>query len=117
MIDKVTLAVASMDKMVAFYSHVLGVDFEAREMFGHVLHSGHWKGIELLLCPKDLAGVDADINTIQLRFQITDLAAAHARGLAQGGVSLNEPGSSEGVLSSALRDPDGNSLELIECGS
>ncbi len=63
MIDKITIAVDSMEHMVAFYSAVLNVQFSKRELFGRTLYGARYRSIELLLCPKDLAGVDANVNT------------------------------------------------------
>lgn len=42
------------------------------------------------------------------------MAAAFARGIDAGGVSLNAPALLEGAVHAALRDPDANSLELRE---
>ena len=100
--------------MVAFYSAVLDSAFEPVEMYGRTLHRGRTgDGLELLVCPADLAGVDATNNTIQLRL-LPDVDAAHRRALDHGGSSLNEPISDGRRRLAAVRDPDGNSLELGE---
>lgn len=114
MIDKVTIAVRDMAGMVAFYGAVLGVSFEERELAGHALQAATAGGVEFLLCPAELAGVAADVNTVQLRLLVEDVAAAYGAGLMAGGESLAEPELREGRPSAALRDLDGNSLELTE---
>ncbi len=114
MIDRVTIAVGSMEAMVTFYAAALGIELTPREMFERTLFMGRFGDVELLLCPRDLAGVDAAVNTIQLRFLVGDVAAAFARGVDAGGVPLNAPTLLEGAMHAALRDPDGNSLELRE---
>jgi predicted enzyme related to lactoylglutathione lyase len=113
MIDKLTLAVRDMDEMCAFYAGVLGASFERIEMFERTLYTATVDGVDLLLCPADLAGVEAETNTVQVRFVVADVDAAYQAGLMQGGVHLTEPEQSEGRRHASLRDPDGNSLELI----
>lgn len=114
MIDKLTFAVGAMKPMVAFYSAVLGLKFVEREMFGRTLSSARFGDIDVLFCPKDLAGVEAETNTIQLRFVVDDAALAFAQGMKFGGIAITEPAEVEGSLQASLRDPDGNSLELTQ---
>jgi catechol 2,3-dioxygenase-like lactoylglutathione lyase family enzyme len=114
LIDKITIAVDSMERMVAFYSTVLGIEFSERELFERKLYGGRFGDIELLFCPKDLAGVEANVNTIQVRFIVSDLNAAFAQGVNHGGVTISKPEMMNGQRHAALRDPDGNSLELKE---
>lgn len=108
------MAVTRMSETKRFYSSLLGVKFEPIEFAQRTLYSAKIGGIELLLCPKDLAGVDATINTIQLRFVIEDVKGSYTRGLENGGTALTAPQEMEGFLHASLRDPDGNSLEIIE---
>lgn len=112
MIDKLTIAVASLEEMAAFYAGVLGMEFAAVEVAGHELRSGRYGDLELLLCPRALAGVDADSNTVQVRFLVPNVTAAMEAGLSAGGSLLNEVAELGGVFHGALRDPDGNSVEL-----
>ncbi len=114
MIDKITLAVRKGEAMAAFYGALLDTDFVPFEVAGHKLYSGKRDGVEWLLCPRELAGIGDGSNTIQLRIVVDDLRAAHAKGLSHGGEELNAPAEQEGRLFSALRDPDGNSLELVQ---
>ncbi len=112
MIDKLTFAVGDMEPMVNFYSALLGVELNPVEMFERTLYAGRYEGIELLFCPRDLAGVEAGTNTIQLRFIVPDARVGFDRGKASGGLVISEPTRiGEGVHAS-LRDPDGNSLEI-----
>ncbi len=114
MIDKMTIAVDSMERMVAFYSAVLSVEFSKREMFERALYGARYGSVELLMCPKDLTGVDADVNTVQVRFVVADVDAAFTSGVNWGGKAISEPAMAEGSRQASLRDPDGNSLELSE---
>jgi predicted enzyme related to lactoylglutathione lyase len=112
MIDKLTIAVVSMDTMKSFYSAVLNLDFEPVELGGHDLQTGIVDGLEILLCPRSLAGVVAETNTVQVRFLVPDVEAAFVAGVGAAGSVLNEPFMTSGLWQAALRDPDGNSLEL-----
>lgn len=112
-IDKITLAVEHMDAVKQFYSHVFEVSFHPMMFAGRELFAATLGSMELLLCPKDLAGVDASINTVQLRFVLDNVEGAYERGMAHGGIALTEPQEREGRMHASLRDPDRNSLELI----
>lgn len=112
MIDHVTIAVDDFKHMVPFYEEVLSVTFSKVRMYDRELFEAQFGLAEILMCPKDLAGVTAHENTIQLRFVIPDLEAAYLRGVENGGVPISEP--SDGLAS--LRDPDGNSLILKQHG-
>lgn len=116
-IDKITIAVEKMSAMRDFYSAVLEIEFTALEMFGETLYSAHYRNMEILLCPRSLAGVEAKTNTIQLRLIVENIPQAYHNGLRSGGTKLNEPQDFEGRRLAALRDPDNNSLELISAFS
>jgi predicted enzyme related to lactoylglutathione lyase len=113
-IDKITIAVADLAKMKGFYGRALGIEFTDIDMQGAKLAVAKLGALEILLCPKQLAGITATENTVQLRFVVADVKAAHAAAVAAGGASIAEPQDGGGRLTSAVRDPDGNSLELIE---
>ena len=113
-VDKITLAVNKMQEMMTFYSAIFEVAFKPVELAGRQLHQAQLGDMELLLCPNDLAGVDADINTVQLRFVIKDVGTAYERGLKNGGKTLTEVQEIEGNVHASLRDPDGNSLEIMQ---
>lgn len=116
MIDKVTIAVSSMPAMVEFYEALLDSKFDAVEMFENTLYRTDCEGVEFLFCPKELAGVEAAINTVQLRLIVEDVQAAFERAMAAGGRSISEPAVIEDRQLAGLRDPDNNSIELIDRG-
>jgi predicted enzyme related to lactoylglutathione lyase len=113
-VDKITIAVGRMDEMVEFYEKVFGISFRAFEAFGGQLNTAKMGSMELLLCPKKIAQVEADINTIQLRFVVADVVQSLKDGLKSGGKQLSDVQEQDGMLLAALRDPDRNSLELIQ---
>ena len=112
MIDKLTIAVDSMEAMVSFYAAILDVEFSPVEMFGETLYAGHFGALELLMCPRELAQVRAETNSVQARFLVPDVDQAYQRGLERGGTTITAPALMEGSLHAALRDPDNNSVEL-----
>ncbi len=114
LIDKITLAVNKIDETRNFYGAVFGVDFMPLELAGYQLYSGKLGKMELMLCPSELAGVNTDINSIQLRFVVDDVRAALAKGLASGGTLISDVAEVDGRLHASLRDPEWNSLELIQ---
>mgnify|MGYP002625599117 CR=1 FL=1 len=112
-IDKITVAVGKMAEMVDFYSRVFGVTLQPVEMFGATLFAGALGEVELLFCPKKIAGVEANSNTIQLRFIVDDVEAAYKKAVESGGKLIFDLQEHEGRQQCAFRDPDGNSFELV----
>ena len=113
-VDKITIAAGRMSEMVKVYSRVLGIDLEPISLYSTTLYSGRFGKIECMLCPKEIAGVEAEINTVQLRFVVEDVKLAFATATGLGAVILSKPQDMDGRLMAAVRDPDGNSLELAE---
>lgn len=112
-IHQVTLAAIDVPAMVAFYNATLDCSLRPFRAGGAVLWRGDLAGITLLLCPNALAGVDAHQARHQLLLSVPDLRAARRLALEHGG-SADEPVRSGGRETVLLRDPDGNTLELIE---
>lgn len=113
-IDKLTIAVDDMMAMKNFYSGTFQIEFTAVELFGNTLYQGSKDSLTILLCPKTLAGVEADINTIQPRFVVKDVAATFRQAVESGGKSLTEVQAHDGEKIAAVRDPDNNSVEFVE---
>lgn len=114
MIDRITLAVSDMDRMKQFYEAILPVKFYDQKLSNYALYIATVGGLEIILCPKELAGVRATINTIQLRFAISNVSRAFENGLAMGGTAITQPQKRGRAQHASLKDPDGNSLEIIE---
>ncbi len=113
-IDKITIAVAKMEQMRGFYTKAFNVNFNEIDCGDFSMWIGKLGDIQLLLCPKDIAGIKADENTIQLRFVVEDIKASFENGIASGGSILNEIQTENEILTACFRDPDGNSIELIQ---
>ena len=113
MIDKVTIATGDTPKMAAFYAAVFGAELSPLEAMGTTIWVGALGGVELLLCPKIVAGITARENTIQLRIVVADVPGAVAAAQQHGGCSLGDVFVHEGRAMGAIRDPDGNSIEVV----
>ncbi len=107
-VDKVVIAVGKPEAMAKFYTEVFGAKLQGMAMQGTTLYSGTLGNLELVLCPKEIAGIQADQNTIQLRFVVHDVAKTMEAAVKAGGQKID---------AGSIRDPDGNSMELIRKGS
>jgi catechol 2,3-dioxygenase-like lactoylglutathione lyase family enzyme len=109
-----TLAANDMPGMVAFYNAVLAAELQPVEAYGTTLYRGRLGGLGLLLCPNEIAGVQAEQNRHQLRFRVARFEQALARAKAAGGTLRGEVLGEPGKRLAAVVDPDGNTLELSE---
>ena len=108
-----TLAVHNFAAMRDFYAALLGLTWEETQLAARVvILQGELAGLTLQLCPASVAGVAAADFRHQLRFTVPDLDAALAAGIANGGEQYGELQETESSRLIALRDPDGNTLEL-----
>jgi catechol 2,3-dioxygenase-like lactoylglutathione lyase family enzyme len=109
---QMTLAATNVPAMVAFYDAVLDARLQPVTAYGTTLYRGAVAGVGLLLCPNEIAGVAAEQSRHQLRLRVPDLARAMERARASGGSLDGEVMEADGVRQAAVRDPDGNTLEL-----
>ncbi len=111
-----TLAVTRSEEMAAFYNQVFVAGLERIESGSLTLFRGTLAGIPLLLCPAEIAGIDAKQNRLQLRFEVEDLQSVLRAAVENGGELLGEPDDGDGEVRAAVRDPDGNSIEFVQRG-
>lgn len=109
-LERMTLAATHVEAMLNFYNTVFEAGFE--QLPDKPLYLGMLGGVETILCPNTIAQVDANQSRIQLRLRVTDLEGTLDKAYANGGVFLDETANENAQIVS-LRDPDGNSLELI----
>ncbi len=98
--------------MVDFYQSVFQAEFQPVEAYGAMLFRGKIAGLDLMLCPQEVAGINTDQNRFQLKFQVRDLQHTIDLALTNGGSLLNAPVADGGTKAAAVRDPDGNSIEF-----
>ena len=83
-IAQMTLATTHTPEMVKFYDTLFRTELQATEMNGITLYRGTLAGIPLVICPNEIAG---------------------------GGIHTS---AAEAIISAILRDPDGNTIEVIQ---
>lgn len=108
----VALRVHHMDAMMAFYSEAFGARFREVETFGVTSQFGEMAGLTIKLVPiRD--GVDFEgYGTVQLGFDVNDVEKVIALAVRHGGRREGDLLRDEGRVHGAVRDPDGNTIEL-----
>lgn len=113
-----TIAAVSMTEMVKFYNAVFGAKLKATVHIGpEQFYGGKIGEIEVTLCPNAIAGVVAEQNRQQFRFEVSDIKAVMKRGLANHGSEINPVDEYKGAKVGSLADPDGNTIEFVELDS
>ena len=101
-----------MDAMVAFYSEALGVRFSPVQTRSVTSQFGRMGRVTLKFVPIR-EGVDFDGFTVhQPGFEVADVQPVIAAALKHGGRLQNAPSRQDGRVHAAIRDPDGNTVEL-----
>jgi predicted enzyme related to lactoylglutathione lyase len=116
-LNRVTLTTTNMIMMVRFYNEVFGAELEPAPQYGvttPAFHQGNLAGINLLLCPNQVARVKAAQNRHQLRFVVADIEAASQAVRAAGGKVDGNITEQQGEKLIAVRDPDGNTIEFTQ---
>jgi len=111
-ISSVAMRIANMEAMLGFYSQAFGVKFREVNTFGILSQFGEVDGITLKFVPiRD----EADFKNYpvhQLGFVVPDVEAVIALALQHGGREEGTLIRREGRIEAAVRDPDGNTIEL-----
>lgn len=111
-LTQMTLATTRTAEMVKFYDTLFGTELQPTEAYGTTLYNGNLSGIPLVICPNEIAGVEAEQSRHQLAFRVPDLAAILFQVEAAGGsieTAMTDP-----LIQATLRDPDGNTIEVIQ---
>jgi catechol 2,3-dioxygenase-like lactoylglutathione lyase family enzyme len=110
---RVTVATTRMPAMVRFYNEVFHARMKETDIGGVVMHIGYVAGVELLLCPNDISKVKADLNRHMLRVRVGDFDDVLKRVRGNGGTVDAAPVMMSGERIVAIRDPDGNTIEIV----
>ena len=111
-ITQMTLATTNMPEMVKFYDTLFNTEFQATQAYGATLYRGTLAGIPLLLCPNEIAGVEAEQSRHQFAFRVADLSALLK--LVKTTNGRIETPITDSMTSAILRDPDGNTIEITQ---
>ena len=111
----VTIAAHNMKEMVRFYNAVFDAGLKESVHIGEQqFYGGALAGLELMLCPNAIAGVNAEQNRQQFRFAVSDIENVICAGLANHGVEINPVDEYKGAKVASMADPDGNTIEFVE---
>lgn len=113
-ITGMTLAVTQMERMISFYSNVFQLNFEEVKMYGSSLYKTELGGVEILFCPADIAQNTAKQNRHQLNVVVNNLKDALSMVEQHEGSILGEPNKKDGIIEVGIKDPDNNSIVLIQ---
>ena len=111
-ITSVALRVANMDAMLAFYSQAFGVKFNEVDTYGIRSQFGEVNGIMLKFVPIRDEADFTNFPVHQLGFVVPDVEAVVALALQHGGREEGKLVRNGEMLEGAVRDPDGNTIEL-----
>ncbi|MFN2446481.1 MAG: VOC family protein [Vicinamibacterales bacterium] len=112
-IARITVATTRMNAMVRFYNDVFHARMKEVDVGGITMQTGHVAGLELLLCPNQVSRVRADLNRHMLRVRVGDFDALLKRVRGSGGTVDAAPIMTSGERIVSVRDPDGNTIELV----
>ena len=110
----VTIATFDTPAMVKFYRNVFGVEFSAQPMYGDTLYNGVFSGIEILLCPAEIAENKTQENRHQFHIEVGALDKVLEKVLENGGSITGEKEDCENEIEAGIIDPDRNSIVLTE---
>lgn len=111
-ISSVAMRVANMDAMLAFYSQAFGVKFREVDTYGIRSQFGEIQELTLKFVPLRDEADFKNFPVHQLGFHVPDVEAVIALALQHGGRKEGEVIRQEGRTEAAVRDPDGNTIEL-----
>lgn len=111
-ISKITIAITNINEMVDFYKTVFKCNFKELSLAGTKLFSGELYGLNILLCPNEIAGVIAQQNRQQFDINVDDIKIVLADVIKANG-KIKESYNPKTKTASVI-DPDGNTIVFIE---
>jgi predicted enzyme related to lactoylglutathione lyase len=108
----VAFRVHEMREMAAFYAEAFGAQFRTVETGPFYSRFGEVRGLTLKFVPIRSEADFEDFPVHQLGFEVDDVDAVIAAATRHGGRVQNSPQRTEGRVHAAIRDPDGNTIEL-----
>jgi catechol 2,3-dioxygenase-like lactoylglutathione lyase family enzyme len=112
MISSLAIRVSNVEAMLQFYSEAFGVQFQEVNTYGIPSHFGEMDGITLKFVPiRD----EADFKNFPIHqpgFKVADVEGVVALAVHYGGQLEGHIVQRDGKMQAAVRDPDGNTIEL-----
>lgn len=116
MLKTIAVQVHNMDAMVAFYAEAFGAEFRPVDTMGLASQFGRVDDLLLKFVPlRQTADFDG-FPSHQLGFEVDDVDAVIELATAHGGRAEGEVRRDGDAVQGALRDPDGNTLEVYSRG-
>ena len=113
-LSSLAIRVANMNSMVAFYSEAFQVQFQEVDTYGILSRFGELNGITLKFVPiRD----EADFKGYPLHqpgFVVADVQSVIDIAQKHGGRQEGQTIRADGKIQAAIRDPDGNTIELYQ---
>ncbi len=111
-ISSIAFRVYNMDAMVAFYSAAFQVEFQEVDTYGVRSQFGDVGGVTLKFVPIRESDDFKSFPIHQPGFVVTDVEAVIDLAIKHGGRQEGQTVRTEGKTQAAVRDPDGNTIEL-----
>jgi len=110
----IAFRVHRMAEMIAFYSEAFGARFREVDTYGLKSQFGELPGLTLKFVPIRDSAEFGEFPIHQPGFEVPDVGRVVAAALRLGGRLQNEAKSEGGRIVAAVRDPDGNTIELYQ---
>jgi len=111
-ISSIAIRVSDLDAMVSFYSEAFNIQFREVDTFGIASQFGELGGVLLKLVPIRESEDFENYPVHQPGFVVQDIEAVIAIAIKHGGRLESGLIQNGGELQAAIRDPDGNTIEL-----
>jgi catechol 2,3-dioxygenase-like lactoylglutathione lyase family enzyme len=111
-LSSIAIRVHNVDAMTAFFSEAFGIEFAEVDTFGITSRFGAYGDLTIKLVPiRDEPNFD-EFPVHQLGFVVDDVEAVVEIARKHGGKLEGEIVREENKVSAAVRDPDGNTIEM-----
>lgn len=115
-LSSIAFRVHNLDAMLAFYSEAFQVEFQEVDTYGIRSQFGDVDGVTLKFVPIRESDDFKNFPIHQPGFIVPDVEAVIAIAVKHGGRQEGQTLRADGRVQAAVRDPDGNTIELYSEG-
>ena len=115
-LSSIAFRVHNLDAMLAFYSEAFQVEFQEVDTYGIRSQFGDLDGMTLKFVPIRESDDFKGFPVHQPGFVVPDVEAVIAIAIKHGGRQEGQTLRADGRVQAAVRDPDGNTIELYSEG-